>query len=84
MESLKAQLAEANERIKKLSAGLTEKQGGSYQFQTLEEICNIKDKVKREIKLKLLHLKIQRSIMEETFMQMEKEQVHCSTLGSVV
>lgn len=77
MESLKAQLAEANERIKQLSAGLIEKRGGSCKFNTLEKLRNIKDKVKWETEVK-------RGILEEQDRQLEKARVHCSTSGSVV
>lgn len=43
---MKAQLAEANEKIKKLSEDMNEKLGGSYKHHALEDLHNIPDKVK--------------------------------------
>lgn len=80
---MKAQLAEASERIKTLSTGLIEKRGGSCKFHTLEELLNIKGKVQREIEVIMLQQE-RRGILEEQRRQPEKEQVHCSTSGSVV
>lgn len=48
MESLKAQLADANERIKKLSADVNEKRGG-YDLMKVQEL------LRRQIKKGQVH-----------------------------
>lgn len=47
VETLRAQLAEANERINKLSAEVHERKGG-YRHNQLEELRNLQEHVRRE------------------------------------
>lgn len=42
---MKAKLAEANEKINKLSEDMNETRGGSYKHNTLEDLHNSRDKV---------------------------------------
>lgn len=81
VESLKAQLAEANERINKLSADVNEKRGGSYKHHTLEELRNIQEQVQREKAVMALQrekelrdVSIERSLLEDQRRQLEKDQ----------
>lgn len=88
---MKAQLAEANERINKLSADVNEKRGGSYKHHTLEELRNIQEQVQREKAVMALQrekelrdVSMERALLEEQRRQLEKDQVHCSTSDEVV
>lgn len=81
VESLKAQLAEANERINKLSADVNEKRGGSYKHHTLEELRNIQEQVQREKAVMALQrekelrdVSFERAVLEEQRKQLEKDQ----------
>ncbi|XP_069137140.1 rho guanine nucleotide exchange factor 28-like isoform X3 [Argopecten irradians] len=47
VETLRAQLAEANERINKLSAEVHERKGG-YRYNQLEELRNLQEMVRKE------------------------------------
>lgn len=80
---MKAQLAEANERINKLSADVNEKRGGSYKHHTLEELRNIQEQVQREKAVMALQrekelrdVSFERAVLEEQRKQLEKDQVH--------
>lgn len=80
---MKAQLAEANKRIKKLSADVTEKRGGSYKHHLMEELHNIQDKVRREKAVmelqrenELRDVSIKRAFVEKQRKQLKKDQVH--------
>lgn len=88
---MKAQLAEANERINKLSADVNEKRGGSYKHHTLEELRNIQEQVQREKAVMALQrekelrdVSFEKALLEEQRRQLEKDQVQCSTSGGVV
>lgn len=82
VESLKAQLAEANERINKLSAEVHDKRGGSYrQHHTLEELRNIQEQVQREKAVlarqrenEMRQINIERALLDEQRKQLEKDQ----------
>lgn len=87
---MKAQLAEANERINKLSADVNEKRGGSYKHHTLEELRNIQEQVQREKAVMALQrekelrdVSFERAVLEEQRKQLEKDQVHCPTTGTL-
>ena len=82
MESLKAQLAEANERINKLSADVHDKRGVAYKHHTLEELRNIQEQVQREKAVmaiqrerELTDLSVERTLLEDQRKQFEKDQV---------
>ncbi|XP_061172276.1 A-kinase anchor protein 13-like isoform X3 [Saccostrea echinata] len=82
VESLKAQLADANERINKLSAEVHDKRGGSYrQHHTLEELRNIQEQVQREKAVlarqrenEMRQINIERALLDEQRKQLEKDQ----------
>jgi hypothetical protein len=82
VESLKAQLAEANERINKLSAEVHDKRGGYRQHHTLEELRNIQEQVQREKGLlaaqrenEMRDINIEKAFLEEERKRLEKDQV---------
>ncbi|XP_078313770.1 rho guanine nucleotide exchange factor 28-like isoform X2 [Crassostrea virginica] len=81
VESLKAQLAEANERINKLSADVHDKRGVAYKHHTLEELRNIQEQVQREKAVmaiqrerELTDLSVERTLLEDQRKQFEKDQ----------
>lgn len=87
MESLKAQLAEANERINKLSAEVHDKRGGYRQHHTLEELRNIQEQVQREKAVlaiqrenEMRDISIEKALLEDQRKQLEKEQVRVRSL----
>lgn len=81
---MKAQLAEANEKINKLSDAMNEKREGSYKHHTLEDLYNNRDKVKTAL-LEAQNQQIKASLERAPLgLRRKITQVQCLTSEGVV
>lgn len=79
---MKAQLAEANEKINKLSADMNEKQGESYKHHTMEAV-QLQIELERKM-APLREARLGRTLLDRKSQDLEMDKVQCLTSEGVI